>query len=130
LALSKSLGVSHEKAIELKHMHGLSPDAHEPQVQETIRLVLDGILAEAGRVMRTYQTRFQENVGQVVLSGGGAGLKGLAEAATETLETPVTVADPFAKVAFPAFLEGVLRQAGPEFAVSIGVALRKLDEAS
>lgn len=130
LALSKSLGVSSEKALELKHTYGLSPDARDEQVQETIRLVLDTILIEAARVMRAYQERYRENVGQVVMTGGGSGLKGLAEAAQATLETPVTVADPFAKVVAPAFLQDVLKQAGPEFAVAIGVALRKLEEAS
>jgi type IV pilus assembly protein PilM len=159
LALSKSLGVSHEKALELKHTYGLSPDLPAPQVsparvqrpparnaragaggrqagardehvQETIRLVLDGILIEAVRVMRAYQERYHKNVGQVVMTGGGSGLKGLTEAAQVTLEMPVTLADPFTKVVAPAFLEDVLKQAGPEFAVAIGVALRKLEEAS
>ncbi|MCI0619681.1 type IV pilus assembly protein PilM [Candidatus Wolfebacteria bacterium] len=130
LALSKSLGVSMEKALELKHAYGLSPDTRDKNVQETIRLVLDSILIEAVRVMRAYQEHYRKNVGQVIMTGGGSGLKGLAPAAEVVLETPATVADPFAKVTAPAFLQDVLTQVGPEFAVSIGVALRRLDEES
>jgi Tfp pilus assembly PilM family ATPase len=37
-------------------------------------------------------------------------------------------ADPFAHVQAPAFLEEVLKEAGPEFSVAVGVALRKLQE--
>jgi Tfp pilus assembly PilM family ATPase len=37
---------------------------------------------------------------------------------------PVVVADPFSKVAYPAFLEDTLKEAGPSFAVAIGVALK------
>ena len=35
---------------------------------------------------------------------------------------------PFNKVSTPAFLEKILRETGPEFAVAIGLALRKLAE--
>ena len=41
---------------------------------------------------------------------------------------PVLMGDPFSKVETPAFLEGVLKDVGPGFAVSIGVALRALEE--
>jgi Tfp pilus assembly PilM family ATPase len=41
---------------------------------------------------------------------------------------PVVMGDPFSKIEFPAFLENVLRQAGPSFAVAIGLALRKLQD--
>jgi Tfp pilus assembly PilM family ATPase len=35
---------------------------------------------------------------------------------------------PFDKVEAPAFLNNVLKEAGPEFAVAIGLALRKLED--
>jgi len=130
IALSKSLGISSEKARELKHMYGLLPEGAEPGVKESISLVLDGILAEAARVLNAYQRRYGRSVGWAAISGGGAGLKGLREAAEKALETSVVIANPFAKVATPAFLEDVLKEAGPEFAVAVGVALRKLEEQS
>ena len=40
----------------------------------------------------------------------------------------VQIADPFSKVESPAFLSHVLKQAGPEFSVAVGLALRKLQE--
>jgi len=128
LALSRSLGVSHEKANELKHAQGLLEEGAEKGVRDSISLVLDGILAESARALRAYQKRYRRNVGQVIVSGGGAGLKGLKEAAQNMLETETTVADPFSKLVSPAFLEEVLKEAGPEFAVAVGVALRKLEE--
>lgn len=128
LALSKSMGISSEKASELKHVYGLLEGVGETNVRDTISLVLDNILAEAARIMRTYQRSKHKNITQVFLTGGGAGLKGLVEQAKGVFETEVAIADPFSKVATPAFLEGVLKEAGPEFAVSVGVALRKLEE--
>jgi Tfp pilus assembly PilM family ATPase len=60
--------------------------------------------------------------------GGGASLKGILEQAKESLKTPVELGLPFNKVSAPAFLENILRETGPEFAVAIGLALRKLSE--
>ncbi len=48
--------------------------------------------------------------------------------AESSFQTDTVLGDPFAKVETPAFLEDVLKQAGPEFAVAVGVALRKLSE--
>ena len=67
-------------------------------------------------------------VSKIILTGGGALLKGLKEKASLVFETPVEVADPFSKVEYPAFLEEVLKNSGPEFAVAIGLAIRKLQE--
>lgn len=128
LALSKSMGISAKKAEELKHTYGISTDAPEATVREVATLVLESVFNEAHRVLLNYQKRTHKNVDTVVLSGGGAGLRGIGELAKQTLQTEVIVADPFAKVVSPAFLEQVLQEAGPEFAVAVGVALRKLDE--
>jgi hypothetical protein len=40
----------------------------------------------------------------------------------------VTLADPFSKTQAPAFMRPVLAEIGPEFAVAVGIALRKLEE--
>jgi Tfp pilus assembly PilM family ATPase len=42
-------------------------------------------------------------------------------------ESPKSVADPFAKVQAPAFMRPLLAEIGPEFAVAVGLALRKLE---
>ncbi|KKW09565.1 MAG: hypothetical protein UY47_C0011G0001, partial [Parcubacteria group bacterium GW2011_GWB1_49_7] len=52
----------------------------------------------------------------------------LAELAKNNFKTDVVIANPFNKVSAPAFLENILKETGPEFAVAIGLALRKLSE--
>jgi Tfp pilus assembly PilM family ATPase len=89
---------------------------------------LDYIFAEAARVLLGYQRKYNKNIGKVVLSGSGVLLKGLPELAKKTFQTEVVLADPFGKVEYPAFLASVLKDAGPGFAVALGLALRKLQE--
>ncbi|MFC1720701.1 type IV pilus assembly protein PilM [Patescibacteria group bacterium] len=131
VAISKSLGVDMKRAEELKKEVGLkgsNEDEINKKVSEIAQLTTDHVFSEVSRVLLSYQRQHNKTIGQVILSGGGALLKGLHEFAVERLETEVVFADPFSKIDAPAFLEPVLKEAGPEFAVSLGLALRKLQE--
>ncbi len=55
-------------------------------------------------------------------------LHGLENIAREKVKIEVVLGDPFSKAESPAFLEEILKETGPEFAVSVGLALRKLSE--
>lgn len=129
LAISKSLGVSVEEAEKMKRDRGLTTSADDQlNVGEITALTLDFVFSEIGRILLDYQKRFGKNVSKIFLTGGGVLLKGLREKAESSFSIPVSLADPFSKVEFPAFLEPVLKQAGPSFAVAIGLALRKLQD--
>ena len=78
--------------------------------------------------MLNFERRYSKALGNIVLTGGGINLKGFHELAAKGFSVPIVVADPFSKLQAPAFLEPVLKGAGPEFAVAIGVALRRLQE--
>jgi Tfp pilus assembly PilM family ATPase len=62
------------------------------------------------------------------LVGGGSALKGIVDVAKQNFQTEVDSGNPFSKVVAPIFLEKVLRETGPQFAVAVGVALRRLQE--
>jgi Tfp pilus assembly PilM family ATPase len=83
---------------------------------------------EANTALLNYQKKYGKNVSKVVLTGGGVLLKGFTDLAKISFQTEVVYADPFGKLETPAFLSQEFAQAGPEFAVAIGVALRKLQE--
>lgn len=128
MAIAKALGVTEQRAEELKRIHGVVKEGRDTDVAEVASLVLDSIFTEASRVMQNYQKRRSRNVGKVILTGGGILLPGIVERAKTVFQTEVAVADPFRKVEAPAFLDNVLKQVGPEFDVAIGVALRRLEE--
>lgn len=124
-ALSKALGLSLSKAEEMKRENGLLGGEDSNKVSS---LVVDEILNEANRILLSYQKKNNKNIDKVILTGGGSILKGFLELARERLSTEVETSNPFSSLKYPAFLEKTLRAAGPEFAVAIGVALRKLEE--
>ncbi len=129
LAISKSLGISVEEAEKMKRERGLiSKTGDQMDINEITSLTLDYIFSEISRVLLNYQKKTERNVSKVFLTGGGVLLKGLKEKAESSFNVPVVMADPFSKVEYPAFLETVLKQAGPSFAVAIGLALRRLQD--
>ena len=92
-------------------------------------LTLDYIFSEINTTMLAFERKHNKTIAKTILVGGGAALKGLLELSKNNLKTELEVGLPFNKVSAPAFLDNILRESGPEFAVAIGLALRKLSEA-
>jgi type IV pilus assembly protein PilM len=129
LAISQSLGISVAEAEKMKRERGLlKVDGEQMDVKEITSLTLDYIFSEIGRVILNYQKKTGRNISKIFLTGGGVLLKGLKEKAESSFNATVVLADPFSKLEYPAFLENVLKEAGPAFAVSIGLALRRLQD--
>ena len=131
LALSKSWNTSFKKAEEMKRIHGLSGGAEgseEAQVAQTAQLSMDYIFTETRRMILSYQKKYNVSIEKLVLIGGGAAIKNLDPLAKSYFDIEVEQGDPFGKVQSPAFLDDVLRDAGPTFSVATGLALRKLQE--
>jgi len=128
LALSRSLNVSFDEAENIKKEKGIVQGLQNKEVSDISSINLDFIFSETRRVLLEYQKKYNKNIGQVYLSGGGAALKGLRDVAEINLSVPIKIADPFSKVEYPAFLETILQSVGPEFSVAVGLALRKLEQ--
>ena len=129
--LARSLDWEFEKAERVKRELGLidsnaySTDEND-KIKTALLSTLGRVFSEIDRVLLSYGQRYNKNVSHVLLTGGGATLPGLSEQAKLSLHAEVEIADPFSHTEAPAFLEGVLREIGPGFAVSVGLALRKL----
>lgn len=128
LAMSRSLNISIAEAENIKRADGLGYKREGNNVLQTMSATLNFIFSEANRVLLNFERRYNRPISNVILSGGGINLKGFAEAAQAGFQTPILIADPFKKLQAPAFLDPVLKGAGPEFAVAIGIALRRLQE--
>lgn len=128
LTMSTSLTMPVDKAEIMKRTVGWSSDLSHRDIAEVISLSLDFIFSETRRMALNYQAKYKKSIEKAVLVGGGAGMKGVAALTEKNLEMPVVLGDPFSKVDAPAFLADILRQNGPEFAVALGIAIRRLEE--
>ena len=124
--ISKSLGLTMEQAEVTKRQVGAT--GGDQNLTDVIVLILGHIFAEVNNAILAFEKKHNKTISKVIMVGGGSALKGLAELAKDSFKTEVVSANPFNKVSAPAFLEDILKETGPEFAVAIGLALRKLAE--
>lgn len=127
LGVSRGLNITVMQAEEHKRKLGLGPHA-DPALKQSIELSLGPLLSEVSRTALAYEQRANQALGGMVFTGGGAALKGFKEFAQTKIQNEIHLADPFGKTQAPAFLEAILKEAGPEFTVAVGLALRRLQE--
>ncbi|MDP1690198.1 MAG: type IV pilus assembly protein PilM [bacterium] len=123
-AISVSSNVSIARAEAMKKEKGLGDTGTNGGPE----LVFSRIFSEARRVLTQYETAHKKSITSIVLTGGGGVTKELAAYAKNIFSIDVSVANPFKKTEAPAFMRPVLEEIGPEFAVAVGLALRKLEE--
>ncbi len=123
-ALAKNLAIEFKNAENLKREVGLRGKESDARIQKTVISTFERGLREIHTVIKRYEEEDKVTVQKVVLCGSGALLKGMEVYIQDMFSRPVVHANSFSKVAYPAFLEDTLTQAGPTFAVAVGVALR------
>jgi len=125
-SISKSLDIPFSKAEEMKKEFGLFENPTEKSLADIIKVHVDYIFSETNNVLLSYEKKYNRTISKVIFSGGGSLLKGLKEVASNNFRAEIEIGHPFSKVGAPEFLGKVLETTGPEFAVALGLALRKL----
>jgi type IV pilus assembly protein PilM len=123
--ISTTLAISFKEAEDLKRSCGMNSNANQA-VSEVVRISVDYILSEVNAIVLAYEKKYNKAISKVIMMGGGSQTLGLKEKVSEVFSVEVAHADPFTKAEAPAFLEPVLKQSGPEFAIALGLALRQL----
>lgn len=95
--------------------------------QKQHHIAYDRVLKEFRQVLSEYEQRVGVEVSTVYLIGGGALFPGFESFVAGYLNRPVELAQPFNKVAYPAFMEDTMKVIGSSFAVALGAALRAFE---
>jgi type IV pilus assembly protein PilM len=127
--IAKSFGIEVDRAEVMKRDIGLTgKGAESADILTVSMLTLEYIFEEVNRIVLDFEKKYEKPISKIIMIGGGSSLKGLNEVAKKGFQTEVISGDPFSKVVTPAFLEQVLHETGPQFAVAVGLALRRLEE--
>ncbi len=84
------------------------------------------IINEVKKNIIEYQKTNNEDITEIVLTGGGILAGVIVDYFKSEFSVNVVVGDPFSKVENPAFLDKALHDAGATFSVAVGIALRGL----
>ncbi|MCX7523190.1 type IV pilus assembly protein PilM [Microbacterium sp. STN6] len=127
-ALRDRLEIEHAEAEKLKRMRGLNTTVTsdlDRRHAEIIFQVTSELLNSLRNTINYFMnTRPQNPVAQIVLTGGGAKLEGLPDALGELTRIPVLMADPFTSIGLGRSLRAdELRASQSALTVSLGLAL-------
>ncbi len=126
-SLEKSLQIEFDEAEKLKREVGLD---HTHKNKEAYKIIVAGtnyIFSEMKNVLFDFEKEYEKPISKIILTGGGSLLNQFREQVESKYNITAVYADPFHKVVSPDFLEEVLLRAGPEFVVSVGLALQGLE---
>lgn len=126
IALSESLGIGFERAEILKREVGMSSRAEHQEIMKVINPLIDFLLIEIERFVVGYTRKHKGTVSKIIIGGGGALMRGLADYMVKKFGVEVLLGSPFTRLEYPAFFQPVLKETGPSFSVAVGLALRGL----
>lgn len=131
-ALTKALSISEAEAKEFKNEKGLLPkDGTKSAGTEIIAGTVSALADEVAKHYRYWDTRRNDKgervtpVGRVLLVGGSANIKGLADYIAERVQAPTERPDVWRNVCtFDEYIPPIDRRTSLQFATAIGLALR------
>jgi type IV pilus assembly protein PilM len=89
---------------------------------------LEMIASESQRMLESFVAKYPERRCQgVVLSGGTAQMMGLAEYYTRMIGLPVSIGNPWSRIAYDESVRTDIEKMGTSFSVALGLALAGID---
>lgn len=125
-SVAKALGVSMAKAEEIKRKVGISNTAEYPNIKTSLLPVLGNLEAEIKNILKFHGEHSTRQVERILLSGGSAKLKNLAEYLGQQMAgsgvARVELANPWLNVGNQK--QALYQEGSLSFVTSIGLALR------
>jgi len=128
--VSKGLSIENKVAEKLKRKYGILPwdvGLVGKNVGELLIPLVSNIARESDSVFKSFSFKEKKKIEKIILAGGGALLPGLLEYFKDYFKIDVEIANPFKNMFCPQVLEKNLKQMGPSYAVSVGMALRAIE---
>jgi len=126
-ALSAKLGYTHEVAEQAKYALGIGAAAVQPEHQQAVQTITEatGQLLTSIRNTLNYfvNSRQQEPISRIVLSGAGARLPGFPDALGELTRIPISIEDGFENVKMGPNAAGSSSGDRGSMTVALGLAL-------
>ncbi len=125
--IATALGINPFRAEEIKKTYGLYIESKgELNIVSLVVPLLDVIKREIEKVINNYYLKTKKKVEKVILTGGGANLKGLDEYYSKQLLMPVILGNPFnlGLISYNPKLAPILAEIGTNLATACAVALK------
>lgn len=125
-SLARGLGITFDRADDLKKDIGLSEKIEEKEISGIISPIVDSLFLEIERVVNVYNRKNIRKIERIILTGGGANLRGIVDYSARRFGLETSVGNPFARIIYPAFTQPIIKEIESDFAVAVGCALREI----
>ncbi|MFT5037260.1 MAG: type IV pilus assembly protein PilM [Candidatus Azotimanducaceae bacterium] len=124
--IARLLEISSEEAENVKRSYDPKGE-HARDIYKVYTSTVERSVQEFKRVIEQYEARLGEPIDKVIITGGAASFEGADTYISDLLSRDVVRANPFSKVAYPAFMEDTLDEIGVSFSTALGAALRPFE---
>ncbi|MBI2021694.1 type IV pilus assembly protein PilM [Candidatus Daviesbacteria bacterium] len=125
-AIAQSFNFELIQAEEYKKVYGLLEDQLEGKLFQSLKPIVDVIIAETKRVIQAHETQNRQlSVKRIILTGGGAQLPGMVKYFADSLGLEVQEADPWTAVNVDQSVKNKLATEGPFYAVAVGLGMKE-----
>lgn len=124
-SLASSMGLNPIRAEALKRERGLIATGAGRDIAAVALPAVDAMIGEVKKAIYTYESRFQKKMPaeRILLTGGGANLRGIEAQVGSMLQLPCAKAGPLYRLEYPAGLEPLFPDLNPELALAVGLAM-------
>ncbi len=127
-AICKSLNIGMNRAEQFKYDLGVDQTkTSDSVIPKTIINTLSPAINEVKYLLNLFQSKNNQKVEKIVLSGGSSMLPNIDSYLAKVLDMNVIVGDPWSRVSYPVELEPLLKEIGPKLSVAIGLAMREME---
>lgn len=128
-AIAKDLKIETNQAEEVKCRFGIVESGLQSKLITALSPAIGGISSEMKKMIKFYEERGQSvqngKVSQIILSGGGASLPGLAAEVEKQLGLPTSIGNPWANLTIHP-LKPIPKTVAPIYSTAIGLSLLEL----
>lgn len=126
-AIATDFGFTPDQAEEYKKVYGVSDKALGGKLGQATAPILNSIIVEVKKSLAYYSQKYKDMPArQVILAGGTAKLPGIDAYFANNIGVEAVVANPW-KVLVPSDLPKDLVVNGADYAIAVGLAMRKYD---
>lgn len=124
-SIARSLGVSLEKAEELKKRLGLK-EIDENVINSAMKSLIDMMAFETRKTITNYEEAKDQKISRILLVGGLANMPNFANYFQQKLGREVFMGNALARIVYPQTLSSVTQELSSTFAVAAGLAMRDI----
>jgi type IV pilus assembly protein PilM len=127
-AIASDFGLQIDQAEEYKKVYGLSDKNFGGKVRQAIEPILTALLTEVKKALTFYTDKYKNEspITQILLTGGGSSLPGLAIYFAQYIGLEAVSANPW-KMLNVQGVPQAIEAKGPEYSVAVGLALKEYE---